>query len=104
MTFPATDISAFVSSVLASCLDIRSVWSTDHCPDQSRLTPARHELLAFADAATLERLRRCEYLHRADIEFLVVVDGDLFESRARGPASRSRNHPDWLRRVLRIGS
>jgi hypothetical protein len=99
MTFPATDISAFVSSVLASCLDIRSVWSTDHCPDQSRLTPARHELLAFADAATLERLRRCEYLHRADIEFLVVVDGDLFES-AWGPRKLSGSLARWAWRQI----
>ena len=68
-------------------------------PDQSRLTPARRELLAFADAATLERLRRCEYLHRADIEFLVVVDGDLFES-AWGPRKLSGSLARWAWRQI----
>jgi hypothetical protein len=71
----------------------------DHCPDQSRLTPARHELLAFADAATLEHLRRCEYLHRADTEFLVVVDGDLFES-AWGPRKLSGSLARWAWRQI----
>jgi hypothetical protein len=93
------DITAFVSLVLVSCLDIRSVWSMDHCPDESRLTPARHELLAFADASTLQRLRRYEHLHRVDVEFLVVVDGDLFES-AWGPRKLSGSLARWAWRQI----
>lgn len=77
---PPADITAFVSRVLVSCLDIRSVWSMDHCPDEPWLTAAQYELLAFADAPTLQRLRRADHLHRADVEFLVVTDGDVFES------------------------
>jgi len=98
MSFPA-EITAFVSSVLASCLDIHAVWSMDHCPAESRPAPLRHELLAFADAATLARLRKSEHLHRADVELLVVVDGDLFES-AWGPRKLSGSLARWAWRQI----
>jgi hypothetical protein len=108
MTFPTTEMSpqsapaeigAFVSRVLASCLEIRSVWSIDHRADEPRLTRAQHALLAFADAPTLERLRRCEHLHRSDVEFLVVIDGDLFES-AWGPRRLSGSLARWAWRQI----
>ena len=93
------EITAFVSRVLASCLDIHAIWSMDHRPDESRPAPLRHELLAFADAPTLQRLRRCEYLHRVDVEFLVVIDGDLFES-AWGPRKLSGSLARWAWRQI----
>jgi hypothetical protein len=99
MSSPNVEITAFVSRVLASCLDIRAVWSMDHCDAQSRPAPARHELLAFADAATLTRLRKSEHLHRADVELLVVIDGDLFES-AWGPRKLSGSLARWAWRQI----
>jgi hypothetical protein len=39
-----------------------------------------YELLAFADVRTLQRLRQSSQLHRADVELLVVFDGDRFEN------------------------
>ena len=98
MPFPA-EITALVSSVLAGCLDVHAVWSMDRCPDQSRPALARHELLAFADAPTLQRLRKSEHLHRADIELLVVIDGDLFES-AWGPRKLSGSLARWAWRQI----
>src|SRR2546421_12909305 len=98
MSFPA-EITAFVSSLLASCLDIHAVWSMDRCPAESAAAPRRHELLAFADAATLARLRKSEHLHRADVELLVVVDGDLFES-AWGPRKLSGSLARWAWRQI----
>src|ERR1700740_1159053 len=77
--FVQADLTALVERVLLSCLDIRSVWSMD---------AARPELLAFADLETLRHLRVCEDLHRADVGFLVVTDGDGFES-AWGPCQLS---------------
>ena len=63
------ELSAFVSHLLARCLSIRSVWT---------LGPG--EFLVFADPAALRSLRKCDELHRADVEVLVVVDGDSFEN------------------------
>jgi hypothetical protein len=94
----ATDVTAFVSRVLVSCLEIQAVWSIDHRPDESR-PAAQCGLLAFADAPTLERLRRCEHLHRVDVEFLVVIDGDLFES-AWGPRKLSGSLARWAWRQI----
>lgn len=72
------ELSAFLSSVLVSCLDIRAVWSSS--APGSCLAAASHQLIVFADRPTLLSLRRCDGLHRADVELLVVFDGDQFEN------------------------
>jgi hypothetical protein len=92
------ETTAFISRVLASCLDIRSVWSLEHGLHQG-LTAAQHELLVFADAPTLQQLRKSEHLQRADVELLVVVNGDLFES-AWGPCKRSGSLARWAWRQV----
>lgn len=56
------------------------MWSIDHEPDESCFGLDHSRLLAFADAATLARLRTSQYLHSPGVEFLVVVDGDVFAS------------------------
>jgi hypothetical protein len=84
----------FLSSVLVSCLEIRSVWFVDLSPDASRPDADWHQLLAFADATTLSHLRKLEDLHRTDVEFLVVTDGDAFES-AWGPRKLSGSLARW---------
>jgi hypothetical protein len=78
--------SGAVLRLLADCLDISAVWSIGHEPDESTPGLGHIRLLAFADPATLARLRRSQYLHSPDVEFLVLVDGDAFAS-AGGPAT-----------------
>ena len=88
-------LTALASRILANCLDIVSLWSIGHDPDDDAMAAERvHALLAFADKATLQRLRRSEDLHDLDIEFLVVIDGDLFES-AWGPSRLSGSLARW---------
>lgn len=86
-----SELSAFVARVVVRCLDVRSVWVMENAAAGS--TPAGRELLLFADHATLHHLRRCDDLHDAGVEMLVVVDGDAFESvwpqdRASGSLAR----------------
>jgi hypothetical protein len=71
----------------------------DHVGDQPAPTAVQYELLAFADKATLQRLRRSENLQRADVEFLVVIDGDVFES-AWGPRKLSGSLARWAWRQI----
>ena len=78
--------SGAVLRLLADCLDISAVWSIDHEPDESCPGLDHIRLLAFADPTTLARLRRSQYLHRSDVEFLVVVDGDALQALG-GPAT-----------------
>ena len=99
MPDPSPDIKRFVSSVLVGCPEIVSVWSMDHACDERSPTAAQYELLAFADKATLQRLRRCENLHRAGVEFLVVIDGDIFES-VWGPRRLSGSLARWAWRQI----
>ena len=87
-------IAAFLSRVLVSCLEIRSVWSMVLGGDDPEQTASQYELLAFADPMTLRHLRNLEDLHRTDVELLVVVDGDRFES-AWGPRRLSGSLARW---------
>jgi hypothetical protein len=89
---PPPEVADFLFRILANCLDITSVWSIGHDPEAPYEAP--RTLLAFADKATLQRLRTGEYLHEAHIEFLVVTDGDLFES-AWGPCKLSGSLARW---------
>ena len=66
--------------MLDCCMDIRDVWligQDENTPDSAG---PRWELLAFADSTTLQRLRKANDLHRADVDVLVVTDGDRFEN------------------------
>jgi hypothetical protein len=74
------ELSAFVSRVLARCLDIRAVWSVGHADRALSSPDSACGLLVFADRPTLQRLRKSDYLHRADVELLVVFDGNQFEN------------------------
>ena len=73
-------LSALASRLLSSCLDISALWSIGHSPQEPFPLRTGKTLLAFADAATLERLRRATDLHSAESQLFVVIDGDLFES------------------------
>jgi hypothetical protein len=75
-------ISAFAARLAACCLDIRSVWSIEHA------------LLVFADERTLAHLRKCEDLRSADVDVLVVTDGDRFEN-VWGPHRLSGSLGRW---------
>jgi hypothetical protein len=78
--FAAPELSDFVSSVLARCLDIRAIWSVGHADLALATADSARELLVFADRLTLQRLRRSDYLHHAGVELLVVFDGNQFEN------------------------
>jgi hypothetical protein len=90
-------LSAFLSRVLVSCLEIRAVWLSADAG--SCLTSAAHQLIVFADKATLLSLRRSDQLHRADVELLVVFDGDHFEN-AWGPQRLSGSLSRWAWRQV----
>jgi hypothetical protein len=90
-------LSAFLSRVLVSCLEIRAVWSSADAG--SSLAAASHQLIVFADTKTLASLRRSDQLHRADVELLVVFDGDHFEN-AWGPQRLSGSLSRWAWRQV----
>ncbi|HUQ74363.1 MAG TPA: hypothetical protein VM183_06520 [Burkholderiales bacterium] len=76
---PSLPIKEFLPRLLLHCLDIRAIWSLGHGAGEDEVAPAC-QLLAFADLATLQRLRKCDSLHGLGIDLFVVLDGDLFEN------------------------
>jgi hypothetical protein len=87
------ELSDFIARLVQRHPGIRAVWSIGDASD------AAHELLAFADKATLEALRKSADLHRSDVELLVVVDGDRFEN-AWGPRRLSGSLARWAWRQV----
>jgi hypothetical protein len=92
--YTAPTVLSFIHLVLGACPDIRAVWSLDHEPGGPWSDEGPCRLLAFANASALKRLQAATELHRADIEFLVVVDGDEFAS-AWGPSNLSGSLARW---------
>lgn len=70
--------AAVVDAVLASCLDVTAVWSVGHAPSGGESESDAIRLLVFGTRQVLERLRKCDGLHDARVQLLVVVDGDAF--------------------------
>ena len=94
-TVMSADISDFLRSVLMHCLDIRTVWSVGSADGVPELPGKRHELVIFANAATLHMLRKSDHLHRADVHALVVFDGAQFENAWGAERSGSLARLGW---------
>jgi hypothetical protein len=76
-------LAALLRGILATCLDIRAVWSIDHDLTETSVPAGHCKLLVFADAATRVRLHG---LRAPDaVQILVVIDGDAFESASGMP-------------------
>ena len=91
-------VAELISRVVATCLEIRSVWLVNLAPDESDEEPRQYQLMAFADTATLLRLRKLEDLHRSDVHFLVITDGDAFDT-AWGPTKLTGSLGRWAWRA-----
>lgn len=91
----------FMRRLLRHGLDIQSIWSVDHGDAKAAEAPVTL-LLAFADRATLDLLRKCDDLHRRDVQLLVVVDGDAFEN-AWGAERLSGSLVRWAWREIAPG-
>jgi hypothetical protein len=65
----------------AQCPAVRSVWMLGARAASAAPHEPGHlvwDLLIFADAATLQRLRTAMHLHRQDVRMRVVTDGDRY--------------------------
>ena len=91
---PRADRASLIAGILAGCLDIRSLWSIDHEPFETSVAQEHLKLLAFADGATLHRLRKSPPARGAHAELLVVTDGDAFQS-AWGAGTLSGSLARW---------
>lgn len=90
----APTVAGFANRILASCLDIKAIWSIGHGPSEPWSDAEPSRLLVFGDAAVLQRLQNYDLLHDDRIELLVVTDGNAFAS-AWGPSRLSGSLARW---------
>ena len=79
-TAAPADLSRFLSSLLVHCLEVRAVWLVGYADGVAEPPAKPYELVVFGDASTLRILRRNDHLHHADVQALIVFDGDQFEN------------------------
>ncbi|MFN2644638.1 MAG: hypothetical protein ABR570_06585 [Burkholderiales bacterium] len=99
MIMPA--ISWFLAELQASCPALRSVWRIGESAAAGATLPSREpemwDLIAFADAPSLQRLRGAQHLHRSDVRLRVVTDGDRFGlAWGEAPDAGTLSQWDWL--------
>lgn len=90
-------ISQFLADLQACCPALRSVWMLGEraiAKGPRTVAPAIWDLVAFADAPSLQRLRRAGHLHRPDVRLRIVTDGDRF-GLAWGEASAAGSLSQW---------
>jgi hypothetical protein len=75
------DITLFAGRLAGRCRGVRSIWLMGARADAlaGSGSSMQWDLVAFADALSLQQLRRSPELHRADVQLRVVTDGDRFE-------------------------
>lgn len=93
-------LSAFVSRLLVHHPDVEAAWSLGHAEGAGVAVHGPHELLLIADEPTLLSLRRSP--PSLDVEILVVLDGDRFES-AWGARRLSGSLARWAWRRVSPG-
>jgi hypothetical protein len=88
-------LAPFLGQILARCAFLRSLWLIGARADgEPQAGPFAWDILGFGDARTLDQLRRATELHRPDVLFRVVLDGDRFQV-AWGPAQAYGSLFDW---------
>lgn len=70
----------YVDTLRQRHVSIDEVWVLGPKANDEAKRRGEWQLLAFADASTLAALRRDGSVHRGDVSFMVVTDGDRFES------------------------
>jgi predicted nucleotidyltransferase len=74
------NIASHLATVCARHPAITELWLLGSRANGNAKADSDWDVLAFADEPTLTALRAKPELKRADVDFLVVVDGDRFES------------------------
>jgi hypothetical protein len=83
------ELGMYVDSLRKRYPSIEEVWLLGPRANAVESRGSEWDLLAFGDAATLAAIRADASVHRDDLNFMIVTDGDSFE-RAWGPPERRR--------------
>lgn len=79
-TDPYAAIQPHVASIVAKCSGLKSLWLIGSRVDANPSSAFDWDLLAFRSTEALVCLRHSPELHRSDVDFLVVTDGNNFRN------------------------
>ncbi len=88
------DISSFIAGIRSECPDIASIWLIGSRANGGATESSDWDFIAIADKQTLSKLENLTELHRPDVDFFVVVDGDNFQC-AWGERDKTGSLSSW---------
>lgn len=88
------EIGEFVRQVFETCPELTSVWLIGSRANDSARETSDWDLLAFGSDKALACLRQHRELHRPDVDFLIVINGDDFVN-AWGDRDKSGSLAEW---------
>jgi hypothetical protein len=87
-------IDHYIARVAATAVDCREIWLIGSRASGTANPDSDWDLLVFGGPESYARLRAANELHRGDVDCLVVVDGDEFQS-AWGSRLKSGTLSKW---------
>jgi hypothetical protein len=91
------EIGLYLDEMRAAYPAIEEVWLIGPRATEPGRRDAAWELLLFADADTIDALRRDRTQRRDDVVLLVVTEDEVIESLSREPRARSLEALGWRR-------
>ena len=89
-----TDIEGFVRRIAEVCPEFSSVWLIGSRANNTAHETSDWDLLAFGNKKALACIRKHRELHRPDVDFLVVTNGDVFIN-AWGNCDKTGSLSQW---------
>ena len=89
-----SEMSEFLDDLVSVCPEIHSIWLIGSRANGTATDVSDWDFLAFGSAATLTCLKRASALHRNDIDFLVITNGEDFEN-AWGAKEATGSLSEW---------
>lgn len=88
------DIQNFLNQIALRAPGLVSVWLIGSRANDTAKISSDWDFIALGTSETLSFLRGTKDVHRADVDFLVVTDGDNFES-AWGESEKGGSLKKW---------
>lgn len=89
------ELGMYVDELRKRCSSIAEVWLLDPQPNARTSRCASWQFMVFGNKDTLRALRKDATLHRRDVQFIVVTDGDRFESAWGNPRAGRLSEIAW---------
>jgi hypothetical protein len=88
------EIDSWLAQLKACCPSVDSVWLIGSRANDSARENSDWDFIAFANQDALTQVQQAIELHRTDVDFLIVVNGENFKN-AWGEREKHGNLTSW---------